>query len=445
MTVQTDLLIIGAGPGGLVSALRGSELGLDVILAEKGDVGGVCLNRGCIPSKALANAADLVYYPNNSEDLGVKGDVEVDFERTSEWANENVDTLVSNAEKHLNRNGVDIRNEEASFISSDKAEVGEETVEFDNAVIATGSVPAEIPNMEFDGDLVVSSDHFFEMDSLPERLLIIGAGYIGMELGTISHKLGSDVTILEAERQILPHFNRRMVTPISRKAKKMGLDVKTNQMVSDLEKEDGEVILSTDDGEEFSADKCLISVGRVPVTDGLNLGETDVTVDEDGFIEVNDKGLTEDSNIYAIGDVVGGKMLAHKAYNEASVAVDSIVGRDNEKSSVPEVVFTDPQLAKIGEFEDYNVGRASFRGVGAAYTKNKAEGTLRIAVDDDGVIKGGQIVGPEASEIIHEIALAVENGLTVDDVVGTLHAHPTVSEGIVLAAEDAMDLPSSSI
>lgn len=444
MVVKTDLLVIGGGPSGLVSALRASEMGLDVVLAEKNDIGGVCLNKGCIPSKALANTADLVYYPNNSEEMGVEGDVKIDYKKTVEWSDGNIDKIVSNSKKHLKKSGVDVRMDKASFISSNEAKVGKEKVKFDNAIIATGSVPTEIPNLPFDNESVISSDQFFKMDSLPEEFIIIGAGYIGMELGTISHKLGSEVTILEAEKQILPQFSRRVITPISRKAKKIGLNIKLNQMVQDLEKKDDKVVLKTED-DEFAADKCLISVGRNPSTDGLGLSNTDVELDENGFVKTDESFETDDSGIYAVGDVSGGKMLAHEGYNEASIAVDTILGKSKEKSLIPAVVFTDPQLSQVGELNGYNVGRASFRAVGAAYTKNKVMGTVRIAVDNNGVVKGGQIVGPEASEIIHEVAVAVENKLPAEDIVGTVHAHPTVSEGIVLAVEDALDLPSSSI
>ncbi|KXA90090.1 hypothetical protein AKJ57_04460 [candidate division MSBL1 archaeon SCGC-AAA259A05] len=442
-----DLLVIGGGPAGLVAAIRAAEMGLDVTLAEKGELGGVCLNRGCIPSKSLATASDLAYYPRNSSKMGIKVDLEVDYEEIVSWSDSNIDRIVSGVNRMLDRADVDLKKAEASFISSNEAEISGEKLEFDKAIIATGSIPEGIPDIRVDHDRVINSEDFFDLTSLPEKIVVLGAGYVGMELGTICAKLGSDVTIVEMLDQILPNFSKRVVTPVARKGSKIGLDIQLGLKVTEVEIGDGVIVRAEDENSEertFYGDRCLVSVGRVPTTEGLELGNTDVELDEKGFVETCENFRTEDSNIYAVGDVVGGKMLAHEAYNDSVVAVDDILGGDSENSVIPEVVFTDPQIAKVGGFkEEYDIGRTSFRAVGAAHTKGKAEGVVQLAVDGEGVIRGGRIVGPYASEIIHEVAIAVENGLKARDVVRTVHAHPTISEGIMRAAEDAMDLPSS--
>ncbi len=444
-----DLLVIGGGPGGLTAALRAAESGLDVVLAEKEKIGGVCLNKGCIPSKSLVTAANLAYYPKKSQELGIKAEVEIDYKKIVEWSRSNTDKLISNTEKSLELAGVTVKNTEATLSSPKEARIGDESLNFGKAIIATGSEPTEIPNIPVDHEKVLDSNDFFNLTSLPKDLIIVGAGYIGMELGTICSKLGSNVTIIEMMEQILPNFDRRVIFPISQNAKKMGIDIHLGSKITEIKTEDKVTVIAKDKNSEeisFSGDQCLVSIGRKPNTEGLGLDKTSVELDKKGFIKTDENLRTNEKDIYAIGDVIGGKMLAHKAYRDAVIAVDSILGKTSRHSKIPEVVFTDPQLAKIGEFkEEYNVGRASFKAIGAAYTKNKAEGVVQIAIDDSGIIKAGQIVGPEASEIIHEISLAVQNELSIEGLIRTVHVHPTVSEGILKAAENAGDFSPSSI
>ncbi|MFP4005712.1 MAG: dihydrolipoyl dehydrogenase [Candidatus Hadarchaeia archaeon] len=444
--ISKDLLVIGGGPGGLVSAMRGAQKGLDVLMAERRDIGGVCLNRGCIPSKSLKRASDIVYGSESADEMGINAQISVDYSKTIEWTRNNIGILTGGMEKRLKKAGVRIKKSEASFIDSGRAEVGDEEVEFENCVVATGSSPNQLPFCPFDSESVLNSDEFFDLDSLPEKFLVVGAGYIGMEIGMICNKLGSEVTILEALDQILPIFDKKTVKPISRKAKEMGMDIKLNRRVDSIESEKGEVEVRTKDGEEYSAEKVLLVCGRSPNTEGLNLEATDVELTEGGFLRTDDSFRTDDPGIYAVGDVVGGKMLAHEAYNEAVVAVESIFGGDVIKSLIPEVVFTDPELARVGEFREENrVGEVSLRQVPAAYTKNELDGQIRVSVDDNDVIKGGEIVGPMASEIIHQIGIAIQNEMKAEDIIETVHAHPTISEGVLLAVEDALDSPVSSL
>lgn len=444
--ISKDLLVIGAGPGGLVAAMRGARRGLDVLMAEKGDIGGVCLNRGCIPSKSLKKASDIAYYPKEGSDLGIDAEVNVDYSKTISWTRKNVKKLVGGMKKRLKKAGVQIEGSEASFLDSQRADVGGEEVEFENCIVATGSTPNQLPSCPFDPEKILSSDEFFELNELPEEFLIVGAGYIGMEIGTISAKLGSEVAVVEALDQILPLFDEGTVKPVRKKARKIGIDINLNQKVSGVETEGEGISVLTEDGGEYSGDKCLVVCGRAPNTEGLGLDNTDLNQTEKGFVDTDDQYRTDDPNIYAVGDVVGGKMLAHEAYNEASIAVDSILGEKKEKAFIPEVVFTDPQIARIGEFNgEYDVGEASLREVSAAYTKNKTDGRIRIWVDGDGTVKGGEIVAPMASEIIHQIGQAVQNERNVENIVDTVHAHPTISEGVLLAAEDALGSPSSAL
>lgn len=442
--MSRELLIIGGGPGGAVAALRAAKKELDVTLVEKDKIGGVCLNVGCIPSKILVNSSDIVYSAQNNEEMGINVEnLTVDFKKMSEYVHENVQKNVSGLKWRLKRAGVDIRKAKASFISSQKARVGDETIEFENAIIASGSTPRSLPNVQVDHEDIMNSADVFGLERLPSDMLIIGAGYIGMELGMVCRKLGVDITIMEIMDQILPPFDEEVVKPIQANAEKLGIQIYLNQKVSAINNEGDQIIIKTEQGKRFSAEECLISIGRKPFTNSLHLDNTKVELDSNGYIKTNKNQKTQDSNIYAVGDVTQGKMLAHKAYQDAVIAVDSILGEDTKKSPIPEVVFTDPPLARVGEIEGYKTGTVSFKKIGAAYTKGKTDGMIQIAVNDDGIIKGGQIVGVGASEIIHEVGIAVNNQLSIKEVGKSVHIHPTISEGIVLAAEDAGGLDPS--
>ncbi|NIQ05246.1 MAG: dihydrolipoyl dehydrogenase [Candidatus Korarchaeota archaeon] len=444
MRKNDPLLVIGSGPGGIVAALRAAKNGKDVILAEKDKIGGVCVNRGCIPFKSLIHAAERAHLPSISSEMGIEAEIQVNYEPLSAWARSQSKKLATTLKFRLKRADVKFTQGEASFVSSTSAEVNGETITFDNAIIATGSHPLELPNIPIDHEHVLSSADLLELNTLPDELIFIGAGYIGMEVGTALRKLGAKVTIVEMMEQILPTFEKLMVQPIQKKAEALGLMLHLNQTVKEVQKENRKVVVYTKEGEQFTADKCLLAIGRTPHTEGLNLEATEVNVDQKGFIQVDERCQTHDSRIYAIGDVIGGKMLAHKAYNDAVTAVDAMQGQATPKRFIPEVVFTDPQLARVGSLDDqYHIGRATYKAIGASFTKHQTEGLIQIAVDDSEIIKGGQIVGVEASEIIHEIAVAVKNKLTAKELVHTVHVHPTISEGIVIAAENAMDLPPS--
>lgn len=459
--MKKDVVIIGGGSAGLVAAARCAWNELDVVLVERERLGGCCLNAGCIPSKALLNVSDLVYRSLHSEELGVQASVEVNYKKTVGWKNEIIDRLRSAAQQTLERAGVDIRKGEASFASSNEitlsTEDGKESIEFDKAIIATGSKPIELPGFPFDHEAVLDSRQFLDLTQLPNRLLIVGAGYIGMELATVCAKLGVDVTIIEVTDQILPGWNKRLIQPLVRKAKKLGIDFHFGLNASRIETENGGATVTAEsksgEVQKFQTDKCLITVGRKPLTDGLNLKSTGVTIDKRGFIETNESLQARDPNIYAVGDVAGEPMLAHKAFRDATIAVDSILGKKAPPpGNIPAVVFTDPQIAQVGispgesRESDHAIGRAYFRAIEAAYTKNETEGFARIVVNEKtGTILGADIVGPHVSELIHELSIAIEQKLKIEDIIHTIHTHPTLSEIITKAAENAGGLPPYSI
>lgn len=457
---KTNVVIIGGGTGGLVAAMRGAQSGLDVTLVEKDRLGGTCVNVGCIPSKALLNASDLAYLASRGEEMGIQAKIDVDYRKMIGWKDGVVDKIRSMAQKTLERVGVDVKRAKASFSSSGEvvlsAEEGEESIKFDKAIIATGSKPIELPGFPFDNKAVLDSSQFLDLTMLPDRLLIIGAGYIGMELGTVCAKLGVDVTIIEMTDQILPGWDRRLVQPVARKAEELGIRLHFGLKASGIETKGGEIIVVAEsksrEKQRFLADKILVTVGRRPLTDGLELENTRVTLDRRGFIETNESKQTKDPNIYAIGDVAGKPMLAHKAFRDAAIAVDSILGREAPPPGhVPVVVFTDPQIAQVGVSPDslepgHAIGRAHFGAIGAAHTKGKTEGFARIVIDEKtGVVLGADIVGPDASELIHELCLPIDQKLGIRDIVHAVHTHPTLSEIISKAAENAGGLPPYSM
>lgn len=460
MYLEENVVVIGGGPAGIIATARASQGGLNVTLIEKENLGGCCLNHGCIPSKALLTASDLAYTPTHSEKMGIKAEIDIEYEKTIGWKDDIIKRFRNLSEKTLEKQGVDIKKGKASFASSNEIivenEDEENLIEFDKAIIATGSKPIEIPGLPFDNEYVLNARQFLSLTDLPERLVIVGAGYIGMEIGTVCAKLGTHVEIIEMMNQILPGWDKRIIKPLRKKSEKIGINFHFGVKADKINNEDGEVSLTAEtnsgDTKEFRGDKCLVTVGRQPKTDGLELEKTDVEVDKKGFIETDSSRKTEDSNIYAAGDVAGEPMLAHKAFRDGAIAADSLLGKETPPpGNVPSVVFTDPQIAQVGRSPskssepNQSVGRAYFRALEAAHTKDKSEGLARILIDEDtGVILGADIVGPDASELIHELALAVEKELKVKDLVDTIHTHPTLSEIIAKVAERAGGLPPHS-
>ncbi|UPV75759.1 dihydrolipoyl dehydrogenase [Halorussus limi] len=460
ISTGTDVLVIGAGPGGYVAAIRAGQLDLDVTLVEKDAYGGTCLNYGCIPSKAMITASDLAHEAGHAEEMGIYADPEVEMDEMVGWKDGVVDQLTGGVEKLAKANGVELMEGRAEFAGEDKARIvhggegqGSETVEFEHAIVSTGSRPIEVPGFDFGDDPVLDSRQALALDEVPESLVIVGAGYIGMELAGVFAKLGTDVTVVEMLDSVLPGYEDDLARPVKKKAEELGIDFHFGEAASGWEESGGGITVRTEneDGEvsEFGAEKVLVAVGREPVTDTLELDNAGVETDEDGFIPTDDRARTNVEHIHAIGDVTGEPMLAHVASKEGQVAAEVIAGEPSalDYQAVPAAVFTDPEIGTVGmteaEAEEQGfepaVGEFPFNASGRALTTGHAEGFVRIVADEpSGFLLGAQIVGPEASELIAEMGLAIEMGATLEDVAATIHTHPTLSEAVMEAAENAL-------
>ncbi|ARS91018.1 dihydrolipoyl dehydrogenase [Natrarchaeobaculum aegyptiacum] len=455
----TDVLVIGGGPGGYVAAIRAAQHGLDTTLVERDAVGGTCLNYGCIPSKAFITATDLAHEANNGEPMGVEAEASVNMSSLVEWKDEVVDQLTGGVEQLCKANGVNLIEGTATFIDEDAVRVahagegqGSESIQFEHAIVATGSRPIEVPGFSFDDDPIWSSRDALAAEEVPDRLLVVGAGYIGMELSTTFAKAGADVTVVEMLADALPAYEDDVARAVRERAEDLGIDFAFGERVSSWDEEGNGVAVTTEteDGEETvrEADRVLVAVGREPVTDALELEEIGLETDDRGFLETDDYTRTDLEHVLAVGDVAGEPMLAHRASAEGLVAAGVAAGEPValDHQVVPAAVFTDPEVATVGlteaeaEAEGFDpvVGTMPLRASGRAQTMAEQDGFVRIVADaDTEFVLGGQIVAPEASELIGEVALAIEMGAKLEDMATTVHTHPTLSEAIMEAAEHA--------
>ncbi|RKD26753.1 dihydrolipoyl dehydrogenase [Ammoniphilus oxalaticus] len=457
-TTEVDVLVIGAGPGGYVAAIRAAQLGKSVVIVDKADLGGVCLNCGCIPSKALITAAAQYESAGSSSEMGISVEgVKVDFEKVQEWKNGITNRLTGGVGSLLKGNNVEHVKGEALFVNEREARVingyDVDRYRFNHCIIATGSRPIELKPFPF-GDRILSSTEALNLTEIPKSLVVIGGGYIGIELGQTFAKFGSKVTVLEGTDTILPGFENEMSRWVSRNLRKASVDVVTGAMAQKAEQTDNDVTVTyAVDGEEKSvtADYVLVTVGRRPNTDELGLEAINMELDERGLIKVDHQGKTNVDNIYAIGDIVAGAALAHKASYEGKVAAEAIAGQASavDYKAMPAVVFSDPELASVGLSEaeakeqgySISIGRFPYAANGRALTMDAAEGFVKLIGDEEtGLLLGGQIVGPEASNLIAEVGLALEMGATLEDIALTIHAHPTLGEITMEAAEGALGL-----
>ncbi|MFC7132978.1 MULTISPECIES: dihydrolipoyl dehydrogenase [Salinibaculum] len=459
VTTGTEVLVVGGGPGGYVAAIRAAQLDLDVTLVEMDAYGGTCLNHGCIPSKAFVSATDVAHRAGNAESMGVYADPAVDMQGMVTWKDRLVRRLTKGVESLCENAGVNLVEGRAEFASHEKARVvqdaegqGAESIEFEHAVIATGSRPVEIPNFAFDGERVLSSRDALALESVPESLAVVGAGYIGMELATVFQKLGTDVTVLEQLDDALPGYEDDVTEVVRERAADLGVEFHFGETAQDYEATgDGLTVLTEDaDGETqaYDAERCLVAVGRQPVTDTLNVDAAGIETDDRGFVETDDRARTSHDHIFAVGDVAGEPMLAHKAFREGEVAAEVVAGRASalDYQAMPAAVFTDPEIGTVGMTEaeaedagfDPAVGQMPLRASGRALTLDEREGFVRVVADgDSGFVLGAQIVAPEASELVAEVALAIEMGATLEDVAATVHIHPTLSEAVHEAVKGA--------
>lgn len=453
----TDLVVIGAGPGGYTAAIRAAQEGLDVVLVDKEKVGGICLNHGCIPAKSLIHAAGFQEDIRHWDEIGIHTeDLEVNFQEIQEWKNSVVEKLDNGIKQLLDHHDVEFKKGKAFFQDSNTVRIdmehNAETVKFDNAIIATGSQPIEIPGFGFDKDKVISSRELLELEEVPDEIVVIGGGYIGMEAVTKFCKFGSTVKVLEAEEQVLPAFDKELVNEIKETSACYNDEIYTNAEAEELEYEDGKaVVVAEQEGEEIevSGDKVLVSVGRTtkPSLEGLNLENTDVET-EDGFVDTDEKMKTTDNSIYAVGDITGNPLLAHKAYQEGKVAAEAVAGEPTafDNQYIPKVIYTDPEIAVVGlspekaeeEHGEAKIGKFPFSASGRALSTYQSDGFVRVVASEENKILGVQIVGPRASDIIAEATFALEMQAYLEDVANTIHGHPTFPEAFAEACEDAL-------
>ncbi|SEN31761.1 dihydrolipoamide dehydrogenase [Mesobacillus persicus] len=457
--IETDTIVIGAGPGGYVAAIRAAQLGQKVTIVERGTVGGVCLNVGCIPSKALISAGHRFENAKHSEEMGVIAEnVTLDFSKVQKFKESVVNKLTGGVEGLLKGNKVDIVKGEAFFVDGNTLRVMDEnsaqTYTFKNAIIATGSTPIEIPAFKY-SKRILDSTGALNLTELPKSIVVIGGGYIGTELGGAYASFGTKVTILEGADEILNGFEKQMSSLVKRKLKKKGAEVITKALAKGVEeREDGVTVNYEVKGEAQSidADYVFVMIGRKPNTEEMGLEQVGVELSERGIINVDKQCRTNISNIYAIGDVVPGPPLAHKASYEGKIAAEAIAGHASEIDylGIPAVVFSDPELASVGHTEasakeeglDIVAAKFPFAANGRALSLNESDGFMKLITrKEDGLIIGAQIAGAGASDMIAELGLAIETGMTAEDLAMTIHAHPTLGEITMEAAEVALGNP----
>ncbi|WP_149453756.1 dihydrolipoyl dehydrogenase [Pasteuria penetrans] len=455
---DVDVCVIGAGPGGYVAAIRAAQLGRKVILVERDQLGGVCLNRGCIPSKALISAADRYDSFRGAAQLGFRlpEKIDIDWDRLMAWKRGVIQQLRVGITKLLSANEIEVVFGEARFIGPSSVRVvtkeAGQTYNFKQAIVATGSRPYRLPGLPMDGGRILSSTEALELPSLPERMLIVGGGYIGLELGTAYAKLGTQVTILEGSGSLLPGVEPRLVQIVQNRFRRIGGEIVTHARVQQGQSTSTAVhVMAVVDGkaQQYTADYCLVAVGRVPNTEDLGLAVAGVHCDDKGFIRTSSSCCTSRSTIYAIGDCAGGDLLAHKASFEARVAAEAACGRFSvvDVQAMPYVIFSDPEIAYAGftveaarkAGYDPVVGRCAFQANGRALSLQQGEGFIQVVVDSETEqIVGVQMVGHEASSLLATAVLAIETGVSAEDIGLIVHAHPTLSEAFAEAAENAV-------
>ncbi|MCE5450742.1 dihydrolipoyl dehydrogenase [Staphylococcus pseudintermedius] len=457
--IETDTIVIGAGPGGYVAAIRAAQLGQKVTIVEKGNLGGVCLNVGCIPSKALLNVSHRFEQAQHGADLGITAEnVSLDFDKVQSFKGSVVSKLTGGVESLLKGNKVEIVRGEAYFVDEHSLRVMDDksaqTYNFKNAIVATGSRPIQIPNFEF-GGRILDSTGALNLQEVPKKLVVVGGGYIGSELGTAYANFGTEVTILEGAKEILGGFEKQMVAPVKKEMKAKGMIIETEALAKSAEETDNGVKVTYEvKGEEktIEADYVLVTVGRRPNTDELGLEEVGVKLTDRGLVEVDKQSRTSVDSIYAIGDIVPGLPLAHKASYEAKVAAEAIAGQNSEVDYIgmPAVCFTEPELAQVGYTEaqakeeglDIKASKFPYQANGRALSLNDTNGFVKlVTLKEDDTLIGAQVVGTNASDVIAELGLAIEVGMNAEDIALTVHAHPTLGEMSMEAAEKALGLP----
>jgi dihydrolipoamide dehydrogenase len=452
MAEAFDVTIIGTGPGGYVCAIRAAQLGLKVAVVEKrASHGGTCLNVGCIPSKALLHVSELYAEAKHSfANMGIKVDPSFDIDRMMDFKQEAIDGNTKGIDFLFKKNKVTVFRGAGRIVSAGKVDVGGQAIETKHIVIATGSDVARLRGIDIDERQIVSSTGALELDFVPGRLVVIGAGVIGLELGSVYARLGSQVTVVEYLDRILPGMDLDVAKSFQRLLQKQGFSFKLASKVTAATKAKDKVTLSVEPAaggasETIEADVVLVAVGRVPYTEGLGLEEAGVKRDEKGRIEVDHHFATSVPGIYAIGDVIRGPMLAHKAEDEGVALAEILAGQAGHVNYdvIASVVYTAPEIAAVGRSEeelkaagiDYKAGKFLFLANGRAKANQTTDGFVKVLADarSDRVL-GCHIIGPMAGELIHEVAVLMEFGGSAEDLARTCHAHPTLAEAVKEAA-----------
>ena len=457
--LKKTALVIGAGTGGYPCAIRLGQLGVDAMLVEKGEVGGVCLNVGCIPSKALISATKLAHKAQHAAGMGLRfAAPDVDMKQMQSWKSGIVKKLTTGVSGLVKANGAEYRQATAEFLAPKRVKLtypdgkGEDIIEAEHIVIATGSLPIEIPGFAYDGKRIVDSTGALDLDYIPEEMVVIGGGYIGLELGQTFQRLGTKLTVVEGLERLLPSMEKDLGDPVARQIKADKGEIVTGARAVAWTERDGKAWVKVEQGgstREIPADVVLVAVGRRPITKGLSLERAGVKLDDRGFIQVDERMQTNVSGIYAAGDVVGQPMLAHKATHEGEVIAEVIAGKKtiNDARVIPAVVFTEPEIASAGlskaeaeaKGHEVSVGKFPFAASGRAMAIGETKGFVKVITDaTDERVLGVHIVGPEASDLISEAALAIEMGAYAPDIGLTIHPHPTLGEAVMEAAKHSV-------
>lgn len=455
LSEDTEVLVVGAGPGGYAAAFRAADLGMEVALVDVEErPGGECLFRGCIPSKALLFLADLLNEARRAEEMGIKfSDPRIDVDRIREWKNGVVDGLAEGLVKLCDKRGVQLIRGRAIFESSGEVRLQDSEmsrIKFRHAILATGSYASPFPEVPFEkGSRIMDSAGALELYDIPERLLIIGGGYVALEMGTVYSALGSEVTVAVRSERLLREADQDLVAPLFKKLKAAFKNIHFNTSIRSMKENDKRVEVKLEgevDNPEQSFDRVLVAIGRKPRSQGIGLEKTRVKISDKGYVQVDEKRRTTDENIFAIGDVAGGPLLAHKAFREGKVAAEVIKGLPSafDVRAIPAVVYTDPQVAWCGLREEtarkekrrVEVERYPWKYSSRAATMGAREGLTKVLVEpESGRILGVGITGKDTEGLISEGVLAMEMGATAEDVGFSIHPHPTLSESVGEAAE----------
>ncbi len=453
LTTKTDVAVIGGGPGGYTGAIRAAQLGLDVILIERGLLGGCCTNVGCIPSKALIHAAGLLHDARSQEAarMGIEADIKFDFGKAQEWKDSVVKELRDGIATLCRLNGVEIISGRAYFASAEKIAVQTESgirdIEFNHAILATGTRAKAVPGLEIDHSSIIDSDDIFSLTSLPKSLVIVGGGYIAAEMASMFAKFGSKVTIVYRGKRLLRGMEPEQSEAVQKGLMKLGVEILFESVIRST---DGrQAVVSHHNGEgEIAFDKLLVAAGRKPDFEGLALEKAGIEIGADGLIGTDAMMRTSNERVYAVGDIAAGPQLAHKAFRQGKIAAEAIAGQASayDNTAMPMVVFSEPELASVGLCEEEAraqghkviIGKMPFSASGRAKSMAKTEGFVKVIADESGTILGAHIAGEGAGTLIAELALAIEMGAQLEDIAATIHAHPTLPETVMESAEDAL-------